>query len=106
MKYFYPIYLSYISIMFFLFLAKVSFEFLIIEVWISDVLTHSKKINPFQRFSPKKIQVSFFSSSFLSQFYFFKSVIDKLIFSYTKNMLLASTHTRAPLSMIVLFDFL
>ena len=106
MKYFYPIYLSYISIMFFLFLAKVSFEFLIIEVWISDVLTHSKKINPFQRFSPKKSQVGFSSSSFLSQFYFFKRVIDKLIFSYTKNVLLASTHTVAPLSMIFLFYFL
>ena len=75
MKYFYPIYLSYISILFFLFLAKVSFGFLIIEVWISDVLTHSKKINPFQRFSPKKSQVGFSSSFFYHSFILLKGLL-------------------------------
>ena len=53
MKYLYHIYLSYIFILFCLLPTEVPFEFLIIQVWISDVLTHSKKCNPFHGFSPK-----------------------------------------------------
>ena len=45
MEYFYPVYLSSISILFYLCQAEVLFEFLIIEVRIQDVSRRSKEFH-------------------------------------------------------------
>lgn len=61
MKYIYPIYLFYTSILFYLYPEEILFEFLIIKVRILDVLTTLTRFKfnaltpPFYIFSFKKI---------------------------------------------------
>ena len=61
MKYIYPIYLFYTSILFYLYPEEILFEFLIIKVQILDVLTTLTRFKfkaltpPFYIFSFKKI---------------------------------------------------
>ena len=45
MKHLYPIYLFNISFLFCSYQTEVPFEFVLIEVWISDVLRLSKQFN-------------------------------------------------------------
>ena len=72
MKYLYRIYLSYISILFCIFPTEVRFEFLIIQVWISDVLTHSKKLIHSMDSLP---EIESSSTLFLLLFFFFKILL-------------------------------
>ena len=74
MKYFYPIYLSNMSILFCSYQTEVPFEFLIIEVRISDVLKCSKHFNLKQDFRFMEYLSTIESSSlffFLLSFYKF-----------------------------------